>query len=68
MSFRPAPRIGGVLRSQGVAIDSPLPLTRYVAGSRRFFAKVGAVMAVHAALLAAAPRPEGALGKHPETA
>lgn len=35
-------------------------------GSRRFFAKVGAVMAVHAAfatLLAAAPRREGTLGK-----
>jgi hypothetical protein len=35
-------------------------------GSRRFFAKVGVVMAVHAAfatLLAAAPRREGTLGK-----
>ena len=35
-------------------------------GSRRFFAKVGTVMAVHAAfatLLAAAPRREGTLGK-----
>jgi hypothetical protein len=37
-----------------------------VTGSRRFFAKVGTVLAVHAAfatLLAAAPRREGTLGK-----